>query len=97
MTIKELAVELMHFRESVIVNEAFLNLLNPVRIPLIIQINDVKTETSPRHSVVGVIRDLLDQPRLLTNLKLAQQLLGTNEFQGVREVLKLDMMLSMRN
>ena len=92
MTTKELAVELMHFRESVIVNEAFLNLFRPRPDTInLYQIHDVKTgKLLPDIRIVGVVRDLLDQPRLLTNLKLAQQLLGTNEFQGVHaRVLKL--------
>ena len=85
MTIRELAVELMQFRESVIVNEAFLNLFAPRPGTInLYQIHDVKTgELLPDIRIVGVVSDLLDQPRLLTNLKLAQQLLEKNEFQGV--------------
>ena len=65
----------MHFRESVIVNEAFLNLLNPSGTINLYQIHDVKTgKFLPDIRIVGVVKDLLDQPRLLTNLKLARLL-----------------------
>lgn len=84
-TMKELAGKLLFNKNTVIINQATANLFSP-RPGKAAMFNIWDSESDKKIGkikIIGVINDLLDKPRIITNIKMAQQILKKQAFRGI--------------